>query len=92
VIGFIAELGAWRLPFLAYTLPVSLLSIALVSSQLPPANVETQRASRSIMAGFRNVLSDRSALACLTGITVAVAIAAFRIGRPELRQSIAFFA
>lgn len=73
VIGFIAELGGWRLPFLAYALPVSLLSIALVSSQLPPAKVETQLAGRSIMAGFRNVLSDRSALACLTGITLATA-------------------
>jgi len=73
VIGFIAELGGWRLPFLAYALPVSLLSIALVSSQLPPEKVEIQRASRSIMTGFRNVLSDRSALACLTGITVATA-------------------
>jgi predicted MFS family arabinose efflux permease len=73
VIGLIAEHGGWRLPFLAYALPVSLLSIALVSSQLPPEKVEVQRSSRSIVTGFRNVLSDRSALACLTGIMLATA-------------------
>jgi predicted MFS family arabinose efflux permease len=73
VIGFIAELGGWRMSFLAYALPVSLLSILLVSSQLPPEKVDIQRSSRSILTGFRNVLSDRSALACLTGITLATA-------------------
>ena len=73
VIGFISELGGWRIPFLAYALPVSLLSIVLVSSQLPPEKVDLQRSSRSIATGFRDVLSDRSALACLTGITLATA-------------------
>lgn len=73
VIGFIAELGGWRLPFLAYALPASLLSIALVSSQLPSEKMEVQRSSRSIMTGFRDVLSDHSALACLSGITLATA-------------------
>jgi len=73
LIGFIAEFGGWRLPFLAYALPVSLLSIVLISSQLPPEKVEIQRSSRGILAGFRDVLSDRSALACLTGITLATA-------------------
>jgi len=73
VIGFIAELGGWRLPFLVYALPVSLLSIALVSSQLPQEKVEVQQSSRNIMTGFRDVLSDRSALACLAAIMLATA-------------------
>ena len=73
LIGFIAEFGGWRLPFLVYALPVSLLSIALVLSQLPPEKFEIQRSSRSILTGFRDVLSNRSALACITGITLATA-------------------
>jgi len=73
VIGFIAAFGGWRMSFLAYALPVSLLSIMLVSSQLPPEKVDIQRSSRSIVTGFSNVLSDRSALACLAGITLATA-------------------
>jgi len=73
VIGFIAVFGGWRMSFLAYALPVSLLSIALVSSQLPPEKAEVQRSSRGILEGFRDVLSDRSALACLIGIMLATA-------------------
>lgn len=73
VIGFIAVLGGWRLPFLVYALPVSLLSMALVWSQLPPLKTETQLKSRNIMAGFKDVLLDRSALACLIGIMMASA-------------------
>jgi predicted MFS family arabinose efflux permease len=73
VIGFMAVLGGWRLPFLAYSLPVSLLSIALVSSQLPPVKLEARSKSQSIVTGFRDVLLDRSALACLVGIMMATA-------------------
>jgi len=72
VIGFIAVLGGWRLPFLVYALPVSLLSMALVWSQLPP-KTETQLKSQNIVAGFKDVLLDRSALACLIGIMMASA-------------------
>ena len=65
VIGFVAVLGGWRLSFLAYALPVSLLSLALVSSQLPPVKIEARSKSQSIMSGFKDVLLDRSAFACL---------------------------
>jgi len=71
MIGFIAVFGGWRMSFLAYALPVSVLSIALVSSQLPPEKAELRRSSRGILEGFRDVLSDRSALACLIGIMLA---------------------
>jgi len=47
--------------------------MALVWSQLPPLKTETQLKSRNIVAGFKDVLLDRSALACLIGIMMASA-------------------
>ena len=67
VIRFISNLGGWRLSFLVYALPFPLLSLLLVFKGLPSES-ESKQTSLSkgrFIDGFKGVLSNRSANACL---------------------------
>lgn len=67
VIRFISNLGGWRLSFLVYALPFPLLSLLLVFKGLPSES-ESKQTSLSkgrLIDGFKGVLSNRSADACL---------------------------
>jgi len=69
LIGFIAGFGGWRLPFLAFVMPISLLSLLLVAKGLP-STLRSQQPTMSRMnyfEGFKGIFLNRSATACLVG-------------------------
>jgi predicted MFS family arabinose efflux permease len=67
VIRFISDFGGWRLSFLVYALPFPLLSLLLVFKGLPSESEseQTSLSKGSLVDGFKGVLSNRSAIACL---------------------------
>jgi len=75
VIGLIDGFGGWRLAFLGYVLPVSLLTLLLAAKGLPKIARGSQVAMswRSYFEGFKGVFSNRSADACLIGSALVMA-------------------
>ena len=75
VIRFTCDVGGWRLPFLVYALPVPILSLLLAFKGLPSESESEQKPSSrgSLIDGFKGVLSNRSADACLVGSTLSSA-------------------
>jgi len=74
-IRFISDIGGWRLPFLVYALPFPLLSILLVFKGLPHESESEQTSLNkgSLADGFKGVLSNRSAVACLVSSALSSA-------------------
>jgi len=75
VIGLIDAFGGWRLAFLGYVLPVSLLTLLLAAKGLPKIARGSQVAmSRTnYFESFKGVFSNRSADACLIGSALVMA-------------------
>jgi len=73
LIGSIATLGGWRPAFLGYALPLSALGLMLAAKGLPSTQHRPRTAQGGSMAGFKGVLSNRSAVACLVGTVFASA-------------------
>jgi len=69
IIGFIAGSGGWRLAFLASVLPISLLSLFLAVIGLPSKShsIQPTASKLSYLDGFKEVITNRSASACLAG-------------------------
>jgi DHA1 family inner membrane transport protein len=67
LIRFVSDIGGWRLSFLAYALPFSLLSLLFSFIGLPSESGSSQTSSStgSLLEGYKGVLSSRSADACL---------------------------
>jgi len=73
--GFIADVGGWRLPFLGFILPVSLLGLLLAIKGVPtsPSSRQSALSMGDYLAGFKGVFSNRSADACLAGSAFSMA-------------------
>jgi predicted MFS family arabinose efflux permease len=71
-INYMAGLGGWRLAFLGYILPITLLSLAIAVLSIPSKPIQRQEESLDILQGYREVFSNRSALACLVGQALSV--------------------
>jgi len=75
VIGLLGVFGGWRLAFLVYVLPVPLLTLLLAAKSLPiivhRPQVATSRGS--YFEGFKEVILNRSADACLIGSALLMA-------------------
>jgi predicted MFS family arabinose efflux permease len=69
VISYISNIGGWRLAFLVYALPFPLLGLSLAFKGLPheSESEKTSTSKRSLADGYKGVLSNRSAVACLLG-------------------------
>jgi len=69
VITFIAGFGGWRTAFLVFVLPLVALGTVLSYLGLPsaPSGEEVSAGGRGVGEGFREVLLNRSAVACLLG-------------------------
>jgi len=69
VIGSIAGFAGWRLAFLGYALPVSLMGLLLAAKGLPSVSSSHQSGTsmKDYLGGFKGVFSSRSADACLAG-------------------------
>jgi DHA1 family putative efflux transporter-like MFS transporter len=67
VITFIAGFGGWRTAFLVFVVPLVALGTVLSYLGLPsnPSGVEASDRGRGVSEGFRAVLLNRSAVACL---------------------------
>lgn len=75
IIGFIAGLGGWRLAFLVFVLPVSLLGLLLTAKGMPSLShsPSSEMSKVDFLRGFKEVFSNRSAIACLVGYTLTLA-------------------
>lgn len=72
-VGFLAAFGGWRMAFLGFVVPVSLLSLMLALKGLP-STAFGQRQAMSLggyLEGFKGVFSNKSADACLAGTTLS---------------------
>ena len=73
-INYIASFGSWRLPFLAFILPINILSLILVTRGVPPSQSQrTYPGDTDIFKGFTETLTTKSALACLIGTVFSAA-------------------
>ncbi len=67
-VGFLAGLGGWRFAILTFALPVSLLSFLLAWLGVPSESQNPRQVEKgSYLASFKEILSNRSATACLVG-------------------------
>jgi DHA1 family inner membrane transport protein len=71
LMAYITNVSNWRIVFLIYILPVSLLSI-LVSQIFLPKKDESTKSSLNynILNSFKTVLTDASAMSCLLGVAL----------------------
>jgi predicted MFS family arabinose efflux permease len=78
LIGFITNVGGWRLNFLWFVLPVSVAGLVLAFLTLPSKSQEEPLAAGkgAYLSSFKQVLLNKSAAACLVGIIFATASAA----------------
>ena len=75
VLGFIAGSWGWRMGFLGYVLPISLLSFLIASRILPSEKREASLSKSRLqyLEGFKRVFSNHSAVACLLGTALSMA-------------------
>ncbi len=74
VINYVTRFGGWRSAFLLYMLPVALIGLALIWLVVPSKpSVSEARDVGSYLDGIRQVVTNRSALACLLGILLSKA-------------------
>jgi predicted MFS family arabinose efflux permease len=73
IIGYISEFVGWRGSFLWFVLPISLLGLLLAMKFIPSNQQTGQEAKKdnvNILEGFKAVLTNISAVSCLTGTTL----------------------
>lgn len=75
LIGFVMGYGGWRLAFIVFILPLSLFGLLAVVRWLPSSNNSHGKEENNVdsLVGFKEILSNRSALASLVGYTLALA-------------------
>ena len=67
-INHLAGLSDWRLPFLAFLLPINLLSLVLVSTGIPKKIDDYKDSGKTrILEGYKKIYGSRSSIACLIG-------------------------
>ena len=66
-ISYIAGQYGWRSTFLFFMLPVSIMGLALVYIGIPKVRGSSESNNRSASEGYRRILANRSAIACLVG-------------------------
>ena len=72
-VGYIAILGGWRMAFLGYAMFLPLLGFIMISKGIPSASRRPRQDGVNLTEGFRVILSNRSAVACLLGNLLASA-------------------
>ena len=75
IIGYIGGLWGWRMAFVGFVLPVSLLSMLVTMKGLPiePSIGNVDREEVGYTEGFKSVFTNRSAIACLFGTAFSAA-------------------
>jgi predicted MFS family arabinose efflux permease len=67
LIRYIEAFGGWRLVFIGFVFPLAVASLILAYFGIPPTHQEPSGSGSDFFEGFKKVLSNRSALACLLG-------------------------
>lgn len=69
LIAWIANLGGWRLCLVGFVIPVLFVSLLMTSAGVPSTSRNSKKSldGRDYLKGFRDVLSNRSAVACIVG-------------------------
>jgi len=72
IIGVLAGFGNWRLPFLGFALPVSVLSFVMIVKGVPSPTRGSHptKSTGQYIEGFKGVFTNRSAVTCLIGIAL----------------------
>jgi predicted MFS family arabinose efflux permease len=75
IVGYISALGGWRLAFLMFSLPVSLLSFIMILKTLPSTEnmYQKEKPSMDLLEGFKRIFSNKSAVFCLLGGALSMA-------------------
>ena len=75
IIVVLAGLGGWRLPFLVFALPVSLLSLMMTAKGIPSPTRSSHplKSTQEYIKGFKGVFTNRSAVTCLIGTALLFA-------------------
>jgi predicted MFS family arabinose efflux permease len=75
VISYIAGIGGWRMTFLGFMFPVSLLTLVVTYLGIPSRNekISVNTGSWEFLEGFKRVFSNISAIACLLGASLGMA-------------------
>jgi predicted MFS family arabinose efflux permease len=72
--SYISKLAGWRWVFMGLVFPVSALSFILALKTIPSKeSTRTTSGTSDIMAGFKAMLSNRSAVACVIGTALGLA-------------------
>jgi MFS family permease len=74
VLGYIALTWGWRIAFLGYAMILPIVGLILSSRGIPSSARKDGKEKISILKGFREVASNRSAFACLVGNLLASAM------------------
>jgi DHA1 family inner membrane transport protein len=88
IVGFIANHWGWRMAFLGYMFPVSIVSLFLAFFGIPKGCVSSKSDQNGgyFLDGFKKVFTNRSAIACLLGASLGMAT-----WTATLSYSISFF-
>jgi len=75
LIGLTLDYGGWRFAFIVFVLPLSLVGLLAALRWLPSQNnvQASEKDDRDFLDGFKEIFSNRSALACLIGYTLSLA-------------------
>jgi len=73
LIGFVVDLGGWRLAFIVFVLPHSLFALITVLRWIPAEarGIELEQNKVGLLSGYKEILKNRSALASLIGYVLA---------------------
>jgi len=85
LVSYLSSVSDWRLPFIVFMFPVALLSL-IISYVGIPTEDRREGEKTSYVGNFRKILTNRSAVTCLLGTTLASAAWA-----GSLTYSISFF-
>jgi DHA1 family putative efflux transporter-like MFS transporter len=70
IIGFLTSLYGWRVGYMGFGIPLILLATFMVYVSVPDQTQNNEH--RSLTAGFKHILVNRSAMACLIGSSLSL--------------------
>ncbi len=74
IVGYLALTWGWRAAFLRYAMILPFIGLVLSSKGIPSLAHQGKKEETSLLTGFRAIVSNRSALACLLGNLLASAM------------------
>ena len=66
IIGYIAGVYGWRMSFLFFLCPISIMSFLVAANGIPSVDFDVYEKGQ-YMEGFKTIFSNRSAVSCLLG-------------------------